>query len=95
MLQIQFTVYETHSRFHCENEEMATNLVNELNNYAREVHLEELRRVQGESQEKERSQTETSDSVVEAPTIKVDEELNLPLPSPTQTVQVLNTRDNH
>lgn len=95
MFQIQFIVYETHSRFECENEEMANNSVNELNSYAAEVHLEELRRAQGETQERERAQAaETAETPVnpDVPTIKVEEELTLPIPSPTHTVVVSCTR---
>ncbi|KAG8329312.1 hypothetical protein J6590_089599 [Homalodisca vitripennis] len=84
--QIQFVVYETHSRFTCENEEMVNTLVTDLNNYAAEVHLEELRRAQGESQEKERGPGEPSaEAQGEVPVVKIEDELSLPIP-PLQTV---------
>lgn len=76
-------MYETHSRFSCENEDMASSIVNELNNYATEVHVEELRRSQGENQERQerersQSQIEPNDIPTEPTTVRIEEELVLP-----------------
>lgn len=77
-------LYETHSRFTCENEEMAMSVVSELNNYAADVHLEELRKTQGEAVDK--TTTGECDSS-EAPVVRLDEDLVLPVPTPTVVVR--------
>ncbi|RZF46255.1 hypothetical protein LSTR_LSTR013332 [Laodelphax striatellus] len=42
--QIQFVVYETHSRYDLENSEMVVRVITEMNGYATEKHLEEQRK---------------------------------------------------
>lgn len=59
---------------------MAMSLVSELNNYATEVHLEELRKSQGEIQEKE---VDSQD----LPSVRLDDESALSLPIPTVVVR--------
>lgn len=72
---------------------MSSSIVNDLNNYATEVHLEELRRTQGENQERQerersQSQAEPSDTPGEPTTVRVEEELVLPTPPSVHAVVV-------
>lgn len=72
---------------------MSSSIVNDLNNYATEVHLEELRRTQGENQERQerersQSQAEPSDTPGEPTTVRIEEELVLPTPPSVHAVVV-------
>lgn len=81
-------MYETHSRFDCENSEMANILIEELNTYARDAHLEELRKSQGEKQP-EQSEKAEGDQSVEPPAMKVMEPEEV-LPPPLPTIVVIH-----
>uniref|UniRef100_A0A1B6EGC3 Uncharacterized protein n=1 Tax=Clastoptera arizonana TaxID=38151 RepID=A0A1B6EGC3_9HEMI len=84
--QIQFIVYETHSRFESENSEMTNVLIEELNTYARDMHLEELKKSQGEKQSEQPEKPEGEQTAEDKETLEKEksiehEEPPAPLPN--------------
>ncbi|XP_075235079.1 uncharacterized protein LOC142332517 [Lycorma delicatula] len=64
--QIQFVVYETHSRYDVENSDMAVRVITEMNGYATEKHLEEIKKSHSTDEFQQQQESEEHGGVTAA-----------------------------